>query len=264
MDRLYNKNEDSENKNKTYNVTHKRKQKSKKKSKSSEKRKFSKSRDELYKKIESEEEKINKDEIRKDLENYLKFLEKEGIKNKEDIYEELNDSYNWKTIDNLIMGKNLKLEEIIKIYIEICKNKKDFKNNDLFKANEYIKTIIEYYTNNLSKNQTEILHLNMIEIYMAIDNFVDNSDSLYMYEIMGNLLFVLIKNKLYYMKDLNNFIEKSNETQINIAKVVKYTIIASGNSSKKYHNDFKFTKLFNNNDIFTLYFTDELYNNKNK
>ena len=264
MDRLYNKNEDSENKNKTYNVTHKRKQKSKKKSKSSEKRKFSKSRDELYKKIESEEEKINKDEIRKDLENYLKFLEKEGIKNKEDIYEELNDSYNWKTIDNLIMGKNLKLEEIIKIYIEICKNKKDFKNNDLFKANEYIKTIIEYYTNNLSKNQTEILHLNMIEIYMAIDNFVDNSDSLYMYEIMGNLLFVLIKNKLYYMKDLNNFIEKSNETQINIAKVVKYTIIASGNSSKQYHNDFKFTKLFNNNDIFTLYVTKELYGNKNK
>lgn len=260
-----NKNDDSDNNTKNiHNVTHKRKGKSKKKSKSTEKRNFLKSKDELYKKIETEEEKINKEEIRKDFENYLQFLEKEGIKKKEDIYDELSDSYNWKTIDNLIMGKNLKLEEIIKIYIDICKNKKDFDNNDLFKANEYIKTIIEYYTSNLSKNQTEILHLNMIEIYMAIDNIVDNNDSLYMHEIMGNLLFVLIKNKLYYMKDLNNFIEKSHETQINIAKVVKYTIIASGNSSKQYHNDFKFTKLFNNNDIFTLYVTNELYDNKNK
>jgi len=94
---------------------------------------------------------------------------------------------------------------------------------------------------------------------MPIDNIIDNNDSLYMHEIMGNLLFALIQNKLYYMKDLNNFIEKSNETQINIAKVVKYTIFVSGNSSKQYHNDFKFKKLFNNNDIFTLYVTNELY-----
>ena len=103
----------------------------------------------------------------------------------------------------------------------------------------------------------------MIEIYMGIDDIV-NDDSLYMYEIMGNLLFVLLKNKLYIMKDLNNFIEKRKETQINIAKVVKYTIIAAGNSSKKYHNDLKFTKLFNNNDIFIVYVTNELKNMKNK
>ena len=50
-----------------------------------------------------------------------------------------------------------------------AKNKKDFKKNELFKANEYIKTIIDYYSNNLSKNQIEILHLNMIELYMIIN-----------------------------------------------------------------------------------------------
>ena len=50
----------------------------------------------------------------------------------------------------------------------------------------------------------------MIEIYMGIDDIVNN-DSLYMYGI-GNLLFVLLKNKLYIMKDLNNFIEKRKET----------------------------------------------------
>jgi hypothetical protein len=124
---------------------------------------------------------------------------------------------------------------------------------------DHIKTIIEYYTNNLSKNQIEILHLNMIEIYMIINKIVNNEDSLYMYEIMGNLLYVLLKNKLYYMKDLNNFIDKSDEMQIHIAKVVKFAILASGNSSKQYHNDFKFTKLFNNNDIFVDYVTKEIF-----
>ena len=163
------------------------------------------------------------------------------------------------------MKKNVKLEDIIKIYIDICKNKEDLNNNDIFKYNEYIKTIIEYYTNNLSKNQIEILHLNMIEIYMTIDTIVNNKNNdLNMYEIMGYLLYTLIKNKLYYMKELNNFIDKNKETQINIAKVVKYTIIASGNSSRQYHNDLKHTKLFNNNDIFTLYVTNELNEIKNK
>ena len=199
--------------------------------------------------------------MKKDFENYLKFLENKGIKKKEDIYDELNDSYNWEIIDNLILKKNTKLELIIKIYINICKDKKDFKNNELFKANEYIRNIIEYYSSNLSNNQIEILHLNMIELYMAIDYIVENNNnenSINMYEIMGNLLFILLKNKLYFMKDLNNFIERDKETQINIAKVVKYTISASGNCSKQYHNDFKFTKLFHNNNIFTTYVTDQL------
>ena len=51
---------------------------------------------------------------------------------------------------------------------------------------------------------------------MGIDDIV-NDDSLYMYEI-GNLLFVLLKN--IFLKDLNNFMEKRKETQINIAKVI--------------------------------------------
>ena len=101
------------------------------------------------------------------------------------------------------MKNNVKLEEIFKIFIEICKNK-NINNNDIFKANEYINPIIEYYAANLSKNQIEIFYLNMIEIYMGIDDIVNN-DSLYMYGI-GNLLFVLLKN--IFVKDLNNFLEK--------------------------------------------------------
>ena len=246
---------ETENNNCTVNT---KKRKTKKKSKSTEKRKINLIKEENGQNI-NDNIMMNKEEIEKDLDNYLLFLEKEGIKTKENIYDELNDSYNWKVIDDLIINKNVKLEEIIKIFIAICKTKKDINNGDIFKVSEYIKTIIEYYKNNLSKNQIEILHLNMIEFFMLINDLIDNTNNeINMCEIMGNLLYILLKNKLYFMKDLNNFIEKNKDTQINMAKVVKYAIIASGNCAKQYHNDFKYTKLFNNNEIFSFYITNEL------
>ena len=254
-----NKNDVSAEIKKNYNVTHKKKSKSRKKSRSLEKRTLSISKPINFKEELNEEDKKIKQEIKDDFENYFTFLERKRIRRKEDIYNELNNSFNWNVIDDLISNKNVRIEEIIKFFIEICKEKK-ISNDDIFKAGEYIRTIIEYYLNDLSKNQKDIFHLNMIEIYMAIDDLVenDNEEYYFMHKIMGNLLYILLKNKLYFMKDLNNFYEKSKETQINIAKVVKYTIIASGNSAKRYHNDFKYTKLFNNNDIFNLYVTNKL------
>ena len=201
----------------------------------------------------------------KDFDDYFEFLNKKGIKTKNDLYIDINYSYNWKIIDDLIMNKKVKLEEIIKIIIEICKTKKDIYTNDIFKINEYLKTIIEYYSEDLSNNQINIFRLNMIEIYMAIEDIVkDNNNSEIMYEILGNLLFILLKNKMYYIKDLNNFIDKSKETQIKICKIVKYTIIASGSYSKQYINDFKFTKLFNNNELYINYVVNELPDKNNK
>ena len=242
------------------NNSHKKKSKSKKKSRSQDKKNlFIDNNKEGYILIITENEKPIYNQIKADFENYLKFLLNKGIKTKKDLYIDINYSYNWNTIDELIMVKKVKLEDIIKIIIDICKNKNDINKNEIFKINEYIKTIIEYYSNDLSNNQIEILHLNMIELYMAINNIVGNdSNSECMYEIMGNLLFILLKNKLYYIKDLNNFIDKSIETQINIAKVVKFTIIASGNCSKQYINDFKYTKLFNGSDLFVNYISNEL------
>jgi hypothetical protein len=255
---LNTKNDDISQIKKTHTVTHKKKSRSRKKAKSIEKGIII-PRKSLDKK-ETEEEKKIKEEIKSDFENYCEFLTQKGIKKKEDIYDSLNDSYEWKVIDELIMEKGIKLEEIITIFISLIRNKNDMNNSDILAGNEYIKTIIEYYSKNLSRNQKEILHLNMIEIYLDIDEYVGikENPNVNMYEFMGDLLYILIKNKLYYMKDLNNFIDKGQETQINIAKVVYYSIIASGNSSKQYHNDFKFTKLFNNNDIFTIYVTNQL------
>jgi hypothetical protein len=196
------------------------------------------------------------EEIFKDLENYLNFLEKENNPKDSNAFDDINYVYSWKTIDDLMMNGKTKLEDIIKIYIEICKNKK-FGKEDLPKINRYIKSIIEYYIFDFSKNQIEIVHLNMIELFKSL--FETNLETSEIFkEILGDLLFILLKYKLYFMKDLNIFTEKSKETQINIAKIVKYSILASGRCLKQYHNDFKYTKLFNNNEIFVDYVTNEI------
>ena len=93
-----------------------------------------------------------------------------------------------------------------------------------------------------------MLHYKLISLFLNINEIC--SDNKYMHQIMGYLLFLLINNKLFFIKDLNNFLNKDNEIIINISKAVKYTIICADKDAKKYHNDFKQTKLFIGNDAF--------------
>ena len=50
--------------------------------------------------------------------------------------------------------------------------------------------------------------------------------------------------KLFFIKDLSKFIDKDNESIINISKVVKFAIDSSGKEKKKLLNDFKQNKLY--------------------
>ena len=97
------------------------------------------------------------------------------------------------------------------------------------------------------------IHSKKIELFLDIYNISINNSNLY--EIMGYLLFLLLENnyKLFYIKDLNIFLNKDMNKQINIAKVVKYTIISFNNKSKKYFNIFKKTTLFKEGNIFNNY-----------
>ena len=237
-----------------YNIHPIKKSKNKKKSNSSNKIKLI--NEETNNKKEIIIDKFVYEQVDKDLNDYLKFLGKDKNKTEDNNIVNINYVYNWKIIDELMNKGKTKLEDIIKIYIEICKNRKISKL-DLPNYDNYIKTIIEYYITDYSKNQIEIIHLNMIELFKSIIDFEINNSEIFL-EILGNLFFTLLKNKLYYMKDLNAFTEKPKETQINIAKIVKYSILASGKCLKQYHNDFKFTKFFNNNEIFVNYVTNAI------
>ena len=234
--------------------------KSKNKKKSNSKRK---------KNSTNEKKEINKilifdkyvyEQISQDLDKFLKFEKNEKIqKDKKEIIDS-NNIYNWEIIEKLMLDGKAKLEDIIQVYIEIVKNQKFFKEN-IIDVHQYIKSIIEYYISDLSNNQIEIVHLNMIELFKSVFEFKKNETFC---EIIGNLLFILLKYKLYYMKDLNYFIDSEKEIQINIAKIVRFSILSSGKFIKQYHNDFKFTKLFNNNKIFVNFVTNEISELKKK
>ena len=96
----------------------------------------------------------------------------------------------------------------------------------------------------------------MIKTFLKIDEFIKKNEN--MYKILGNLLFILIDNKLYHIKYFNNYLKVEKSTQINLAIKTKYCIISSGKFTKKFLNDFKQTKFFINNEIFTKYVNDAL------
>ena len=193
--------------------------------------------------------------IEEDLKNYISYFSEQGNKGEINIKKNVDKSYNWKAIDELINEKNFGLEYIINQFILISSNI-IHDESQLVISNDYIKNIIEYYSNNLQKNILDSIHNEMIKTFLNVDDYIKNS--YYMSKILGNLLFILIENRLYHIKDFNNYLKVEQQTQINLAIITKYCIISSGKFAKKYFNDFKQTKLFINNNIFKQYVTDAL------
>ena len=156
---------------------------------------------------------------------------------------ELNNKYDIELNKN----KSFELWEFLYNYIEVCIDIINKQKKIKF-ANEYINNFINNFLTSIPNEVWEILHYKLISLFLNINDIC--VDNIYMYQIMGFFLYALINNKLFYIKDLNNFLEKENFVIINIAKVVKYTIIFAEKNAKKFHNDFKQTKLFFGNDIF--------------
>ena len=198
---------------------------------------------------------VNKSIIEEDLVNYISYFSEENNKAQINIKDNMDKSYNWKTIDELINNKNILLESIINYFILVCINVVN-DNNQLVISNDYIKNIIEYYANNLSKQAKDSIHNQMIKTFSNINEYVNKNQN--MYKILGNLLYILIDNKLYQIKYFNNYLKLDKQAQINLAIITRYCIISSGKFAKKYLNDFKQTKLFLNNDIFVKYINEPL------
>ena len=179
--------------------------------------------------------------IKKDIEKFILEPNIDQIKNT--FFNELNRRYN----EELNIKKTIEIWEIFYYYIEACI---DLVNNEekIYIVNEYIENIINNFAIDIPKEIWEMLHYKLISLFLNINEIC--SDNKYMHQIMGYLLFLLINNKLFFIKDLNNFLNKDNEIIINISKAVKYTIICADKDAKKYHNDFKQTKLFIGNDAF--------------
>ena len=195
--------------------------------------------------------------LKKEIEEYMLFLSEHNIEENKDFDNDINDEFNWGIVDDLIINKNIPLEKIVYYYVKVCIDIINDKSK-IFKANEYIKNVINYYLYNFTNENVNNMHSKMIELFFDINNICINNSC--MYEIMGFLLFLLLSNnyKLFYIKDLNTFLNKDINTQINIAKVIKYTIIFYGCNWKKYFNIFKKIVLFKDGNIFNNYIASPL------
>ena len=159
-------------------------------------------------------------------------------------------------IEDILSKNNIDLREIIRCYVEVWIDQV-VNNSKIFISNDYIKNIINYYSTYLTNKEIDIIHNKMINLFRNIQDIcIDNFN---MKEIMGYLLFILIENKLNFIKDLNIFIGMDKEIIITIAEVIKFAIISSQSKRKKYHNDFKQTKLFVDNSIFNDYVTSKIH-----
>ena len=176
--------------------------------------------------------------IKADLENI--------INNKSDIKKILTELKHKYDIE-INKNKNIEIWEFFYYYIENCIDLINSENKAKI-ANEYINNFIYNFSLSVSNEVWEILHYKLISLFLSVNEIC--VENIYMFKIMGFLLYTLINNKLFFIKDLNNFLEKENYIIINIAKVVKYSIIFAEKNAKKFHNDFKQTKLFFGNDIF--------------
>ena len=179
--------------------------------------------------------------IKKDVEKFIFELNINQINY--ELLKEINKRYN----EEFNVKKSIDIWEIFYYYIEACI---DLINSEdkVYIANEYIENIINNFAIDIPNESWEMLHYKLISLYLNINEIC--ADNIYMHQVMGFLLYLLINNKLFFIKDLNNFLNKDNEIIINISKVVKYTIIFADKDAKKFHNDFKQTKLFIGNDIF--------------
>ena len=188
--------------------------------------------------------------IEEDIIKYKAFLNENNINNKFDLNKnsQIGNGYDWSSVEEILSTNKINLIEIIRCYIEVCIDE-IHESSKIYYANDYIKNIIYYYSTQLTNKERDIIRNKISILFLNIrDICVDNYN---MKEIMGYLMFILIENKLYFIKDLNNFIGKEQEIIITITEVVKFAIISSEEKCKKYHNDFKQTKLFVDNSIFT-------------
>ena len=201
--------------------------------------------------------------IKEDLENYILF----SMKN-----EDNKIKYNYSLIGQLLTKEKINLSDLIRYYLKICFDILDEKNK-IRTANEYIQNIIEKYKRTYLNNDNFIkIHEDILDI--LVDKCIEENKSKnrkkenkYKFDIIGALFYSLLINELFFVSDLNMFINYGENVYINIAKIVRYIIIYSNDEKLKnrYFEEFKNCKMFFNNPIYFKYCTKfiKLSNSKN-
>jgi hypothetical protein len=181
--------------------------------------------------------------LKNDLNSYINYLKSKQIPPNQ-ISAQISNNFSWETIDNLILNEKISLLKIIENFFEVCidyLDKKEYVNSAKF----YIQTIIDYYSDDLYFEELNNFK-NGIKNYFNIkidDLVVDNK---FMFEIVGNVFYVLIKDELYEINDFNDFAGKEKETIRNLFSCLKFMVNCNNNEKikKSIFNDLKKTKVY--------------------
>ena len=202
--------------------------------------------------------------IKEDLENYISF----SFKNQQNKKFVISNNYDFSIIEQLLIKEKIELNNLLKYYLKICFEILDSKDKILF-SNDYIQNIIENYKRiYINKNNFIQIHEDLLEILVDIVSNLNkhklkdiiNCENRYMCEIVGALFYSLLVNDLFFVSDLNKFINCEEQILMNIAKIVRYIIIYSNDEKlkNKYFDVFKNCKLFFNNPVYFKYVTKYL------
>ena len=202
--------------------------------------------------------------IKEDLENYILF----SIKNQENENILIKNNYDYSIIDQLLIKKKIDLSDLLQYYLKISFDVLDSKDKIIF-ANEYIQNIIENYKKRyLNKNDYIRIHEDILDMLIDIVininrnriKSISNVENKYSFDIVGSLFYSLLINDLFFVSDLNMFINCEEKIYINIAKIVRFIIIYSNDedAKNKYFKIFKNSRLFFNNPIYFNYVTKYL------
>jgi len=227
----------------------------------------------MHKNNKKEEDKDNKilSIIKEDLENYISF----SLKNQKNNIFSISNNYNFSIIEQLLIKEKIDLSDLIEYYLKIGLETLDSKDRIII-ANDYIQNIIENYKRTyINKNNFVKIHEDILELLIVIVinlnkkriKNITNIENKYLYDIIGALFYSLLINELFFVSDLNKFINCEEQVLINIAKIVRFIIIYANDENMKnnYFETFKNCKLFFNNPIYFKYVTKylKLINSKN-
>ena len=188
--------------------------------------------------------------IKNDIENYVSYLNEHEIFSLKDLLKndnsiDLNNEYDWHMTEELITKEKNDLEEIIRCYIEVCIDYVQ-KEQNIFYCNEYIKNIINYYSAELNKEQSDKVRKSMINLITNIEDIC--LDNFLMFEIMGYLILLLLENDLFLTSDFDIFVNKDKNQIDKILKVVKNTMkYYTGDKKQEFCDKLKHVKLLENN-----------------
>ena len=191
--------------------------------------------------------------IKNDLENYISYLNENKIYYLNDLIEkdkngDINNEYDWSMTEELIIKEKNDLDEIIRCYIEVCIDYVQ-KEQNIFYCNEYIKNIINYYSADLSKEQSDKVRNSMIDLFLNVENIC--IDNFFMFEIMGYLMLLLLENYLFDIEDFDKFISEDKNKIGKLMKVIKFMMNYYPEDKNEDDNDFlanlKKSELFEEN-----------------